>query len=321
MALKNKRVLVTGGAGFIGSHLVDRIIEEDPSEIVVVDNFFLGNEANLGDAWNAFHHLEVLRLDAGDLSAMQDLVTKRGIETVFDLAVVPLPTSLTFPAWTVISNVKIATTVSEIARRGLISRLVHFSSSEAYGTARYVPMDEDHPHDSLTPYAASKSAADHVIHSYVETFGINAITLRPFNTIGPRQNLGSYAGIVPRVVMKVQSGEPIEIHGDGHQTRDLTFVRDTADFVVKVSDASLESGTALNIATGIETSINSLVGRILKVMGKVDHPILHSDERPGDVRRHCGDVGALQLLVGESPSPLSDDALAETVEWYLKWRM
>lgn len=300
--------------------MVDRIVEEDPTEIVVVDNLFLGRLENLSDARAHFPNVEVVQIDAGDLSAMQDLVSARGIETVFDLAVIPLPTSLTFPAWTVMSNVKIATSISEILRRGLAENLVHFSSSEAYGTARYVPMDEGHPHDPLTPYAASKSASDSVIHSYVETFGINAITLRPFNIIGPRQNIGSYAGIVPIVISRVLSGQPIEIHGDGHQTRDLTFVRDMANFVIKVNDASPKPGTIVNIATGWETSINSLVEQILRVFGKPDYPIRYSNERPGDVRRHCGDVEVLKSLVGDSPPPVSDDALAETVESYLKGR-
>lgn len=317
--ITNKAVLVTGGAGFVGSHLVDRIVEDNPSRIIVIDNFFLGNEENLAAARHAHPDIKVMRLDAGDLSAIQDVVLENQIETVFDLAVVPLPTSLRFPDWTVRSNVGIATTMCEIARRGLVSRLVHFSSSEAYGTARYVPMDEDHPHDSLTPYAASKSAGDHVVSSYVQTFGIHATIVRPFNTIGPRQNPGSYAGIVPLVVRKVLRGEPIEIHGDGNQTRDLTFVRETADFAVRIHEAAVEPGMILNVGTGRETSMVDLVARILRIMGKPEYPTIHVAARPGDVRRHCGDVDALRRLVGATPQALTDEALAETVDWYRNW--
>ena len=318
MSLKNKSVLVTGGAGFIGSHLVDRLIQEGPSRVVVVDNFFLGSESNLDLAFSVYPDLEIIRLDAADLGAMQDLVVDRGIDTVFDLAVVPLPTSLSFPALTIHTNVSVATTICEISRRELIQRFVHFSSSEAYGSARYVPMDEDHPHDSLTPYAASKSAADHIISSYVKTFGIDATVVRPFNNIGPRQNPGSYAGIVPIVVKKVLAGEPIEIHGDGHQTRDLTFVRDTADFAVRIHDSEASRGITLNVATGTETSVNSLVKRLLVILGKTGHPIVHSEPRPGDVRRHLGDVRALHSLLGDVPAAISDDALAETVDWFVQ---
>lgn len=318
MSVKSKSVLVTGGAGFIGSHLVDRLILDDPEKVVVVDNFFLGENHNLDQARTARSDLEVIRLDASDLAAMQDVVLTHEIDTVFDLAVVPLPTSLKYPAWTVQTNIGIATTFCEIARRGLIERLVHFSSSEAYGSARYVPMDEGHPHDAITPYAASKSAEDHIISSYVKTFGIDATVVRPFNNIGPRQNPGSYAGIVPIVIKRVLAGEPVEIHGDGEQTRDLTWVRDTADMAVRIHASPDCRGQVLNVATGRETSMNELVSRLLSVLGKPDHPVVHTDPRPGDVRRHLADVTKLTGLLGSQPKVLTDDELAETVEWYLK---
>jgi UDP-glucose 4-epimerase len=317
MSLNGKSVLVTGGAGFIGSTLVDRIIQDDPKSLIVVDNFFLGSMTNLEPALAARPDLEVIRLDAADLSAMQDIVLRHSVDTIFDLAVVPLPTSLTYPSWTVLTNVGIATTLCEIARRGHIERFIHFSSSEAYGSARYVPMDEAHPHDAITPYAASKSAEDHIISSYVQTFGIDATIVRPFNNIGPRQNLGSYAGIVPIVIRKVLANEPIEIYGDGEQTRDLTWVRDCADFAVRIHDSADCQGKTLNVATGVETSMNDLVRRILAIMGKPDHPIVHTDPRPGDVRRHCADVSQLRGLLGGAPGVLSDDSLAETVQYYL----
>lgn len=317
MTVRSSSVLVTGGAGFIGSHLVDRLIAEEPKRIVVVDNFFLGNERNLDDAKRTRDDIEVLRLDASDLAAMQDVVTEYGIDTVFDLAVVPLPTSLTYPLWTIQTNIGITTTFCEIARRGLIQRLVHMSSSEAYGSGRYVPMDEDHPHDAITPYAAAKSAEDHIIRSYVRTFGIDATVVRPFNNYGPRQNPGSYAGIIPIVIQRVLSGQPIEIHGDGEQTRDFTFVRDTADLTVAIHDSPECRGRELNVATGVGTSVNDLVARILAIMDASHHAIVHTDERPGDVRRHLADVSQLQSLIGRQPAVLSEDALVETVEWYV----
>lgn len=316
MTLRNRSVLVTGGAGFIGSHLVDRLIAEEPRKIVVVDNFFLGADRNLDHARDLRPDLEVLRLDASDLAAMQDVVTDHGIETVFDLAVVPLPTSLSYPHWTIKTNIGITGTFCEIARRGLIERLVHMSSSEAYGSGRYVPMDEDHPHDAITPYAAAKSAEDHIIRSYVRTFGIDATVVRPFNNYGPRQNPGSYAGIIPIVIQKVMRGEPIEIHGDGEQTRDFTFVRDTADLTVAIHESPACRGEELNVATGVGTSINHLVERILEIMEAPDHPVFHSEERPGDVRRHEADVSKLVSLLGRHPAVLSDEALTETVVWY-----
>lgn len=316
MSLRNRAVMVTGGAGFIGSHLVDRLVSENPSTLVVVDNYFLGSDANLAEARRARPDLEVLRLDASNLAAMQDVVTQYSIETVFDLAVVPLPTSLTYPHWTMLTNIGITATFCEIARRGLIERLVHMSSSETYGSGRYVPMDEGHPDDAITPYAASKAAEDHIIRSYVQTFGIDATVVRPFNNYGPRQNPGSYAGVIPIVIQRVLNGVPIEIHGDGEQSRDFTFVRDTADFTVAIHETPEARGREINVATGVGTSINTLVRRTLDIMGVPDHPIVHTPERPGDVRRHAADASLLVSLVGRQPAVLDDEALAETVEWY-----
>lgn len=177
-------------------------------------------------------------------------------------------------------------------------------------------MDEEHPHDAITPYAASKSAEDHIIRSYVRTFGIDATVIRPFNNYGPRQNPGSYAGIIPIVVQRVLRGLPIEIHGDGDQTRDFTFVRDTADLTVAIHDSPECRGEELNVATGVGTSVNELVARLLGVLGSPDHPVVHVEGRPGDVRRHMADVSRLTSRLGRQPGVLSDDALAETVEWY-----
>lgn len=316
MSLRDRSVLVTGGAGFIGSHLVDRLITESPKKIVVVDNFFLGSETNLADARAKYPELQILRLDASDLAAMQDVVAAHEIETVFDLAVVPLPTSLEYPHWTMLTNIGITATFCEIARRGLIERLVHMSSSEAYGSGRYVPMDEEHPDDAITPYAAAKAAEDHIIRSYVQTFGIDATVVRPFNNYGPRQNPGSYAGIIPIVIQRVERGQPIEIHGDGEQTRDFTFVRDTADLTVEIHETPAARGQEINVATGVGTSVNHLVERILEIMGAPDHPVVHTAERPGDVRRHVADAGKLVGLVGRQPAVLSEEALVETVDWY-----
>lgn len=318
MPISTQSILVTGGAGFIGSHLVDRLILENPQKIVIVDNFFLGNEQNLLDARRNRPDLEVLRLDASNLPAMQDVVTQFDIDTVFDLAVVPLPTSLLYPHWTMQTNIGITSSFCEIARRGLIGRLVHMSSSEAYGSGRYIPMDEDHPHDAITPYAAAKSAEDHIIRSYVRTFGIDATIIRPFNNYGPRQNPGSYAGIIPIIVQRVLSGDPIEVHGDGEQTRDFTFVRDTVDLTVAIHDNPACRGAELNVATGVGTSVNELVARILSIMNVPDHPVVHTEERAGDVRRHLADVSRLVSLIGRQPAVLSEEALSETVDWYVK---
>jgi UDP-glucose 4-epimerase len=315
--LSGKSIVVTGGAGFIGSHLVDRLIKEGPANLVVVDSFFLGREENLRQARQAYPDLKVIRMDAANLAAMRQIVQTEKTEVVFDLAVIPLPTSLVYPAWTVQTNVAIATACCELARFGDIETLVHCSSSEGYGTAQRVPMDEDHPLAAITPYAASKAAADQVVLSYHRTFAIDAVIVRPFNQFGPRQNAGAYAGIIPIVVNRVKHGQPVEIFGDGDQTRDYFFVRNTADAMVHIYEQEATRGYVLNVASGQEITVNDLVARLLKVMQAPHHPVVHVAPRQGDVRRHCAGIDRARRLIGLEPAGITDEHLAETVSWYL----
>lgn len=316
--LANKNILVTGGAGFIGSHLVDRIVREQPANVCVVDNFFLGREENLADAQRAFPKLRVYRLDASDFSSMLQVVTAEKIDVVFNLAVIPLPTSLEYPMWTVEANTKIATVFCELARKGYIQTLIHMSSSEAYGSALYSSMDEAHPLLPITPYAASKAAGDQVVLAYGQTFGIDMAIARPFNNFGPRQNAGSYAGLIPIVVQRVLNKQPMEIFGDGLQTRDYIFVRHTVEALMQIYQSPRTRGRVVNVATGHEITVNDLTAQLIQVMGVPNYPVIHTAERPGDVRRHCGDVRLLRELTGFEPQPISTDDLRETVEWYLR---
>jgi UDP-glucose 4-epimerase len=316
LKLRNKRILVTGGAGFIGSHLVDRVLEENPARIAVVDNFFLGREENLTEAKSKSGEVKIYRLDASDLSAMEEVVRREAIDVVFDLAVIPLLTSLDYPAWTMKTNVQIATVFAELARVGAIATLIHCSSSEAYGTAVTVPMKEEHALMPTTPYAASKAAADYLLASYRLTYGIDIAIARPFNNFGPRQNPRTYAGIIPIVIQNVRGNLPITIFGDGQQTRDFIFVRDTADAILRVYESPETRGKVINIATGIEISINDLVKKLLGVMGAPDHKIIHADPRPGDVRRHQADITLAKKLIGFSSYGVTDEQLQETITWY-----
>jgi len=312
-----KCILVTGGAGFIGSHVVDRLLLERPERVVVVDSFFLGQDENLKDAQDISSSLDVLRLDAGDFSSIFEVVREFQVDMVLNLAVMPLPLSLRFPALTLKTNVDTVIALCELVRIGAIRELLHVSSSEVYGTARYVPMNEAHPHDVTTPYAASKSAGDQIVSSYVRTFGISARTVRPFNNFGPRQNLGSYAGVIPIVVNRLARNLPIEITGDGTQTRDFVFVKETARGIVDVLNSEKCQGMTLNIATGVETSINELVSQIANVMGKGNPRIQFVPSRDGDVLRHCADTSLAKQILGYSAEPISLSQLDETVSWYL----
>lgn len=313
--LTGKSVLVTGGAGFIGSHLVERIAAERPTRLVVVDNLFLGKDENLAPARARFPGLKLYAQDAADFDAMAAITAAEGVDVVFNLAIVPLPASLVNPRWTVDVNVALATVPCELLRLGYYKTLIHFSSSEAYGSAGTVPMMEDHPCVPSTPYAASKLAGDHVVLAYRETYGVDVAVLRPFNNYGPRQNAGAYAGIIPIVVGNALRGETVHIFGDGEQTRDFVFVRDTVEAAVRMYSTPGTRGRVVNVASGCETTMNALVQELLAAL-EVDVPLVHDASRPGDVRRHCGGIDLARALFGYSPVTSLREGLVETVAWY-----
>jgi UDP-glucose 4-epimerase len=318
LSLRERSVLVTGGAGFIGSHLVDRLAAEEPARVVVVDNLFLGKPANLDKARSLLgERLHCYWEDAGEPQRMSRILREENVDVVYDLAVVPLPASLEKPAWTVSENVRLTTTLCELQRAGLFRTLIHFSSSEVYGTARFVPITEQHPYVESTPYAASKSAGDMVALSYAHTFGLDVSVLRPFNNYGPRQNAGNFAGIIPIVVNCVKHGEPVRINGDGEQTRDYLFVTDTADAAIRIYMEPRTRGAVLNIGSGREITVNALVAAMLDLLGSPQHPVVHGPPRPGDVRRHMAGTERAAELIGFAPRVGLRDGLRETLAWYV----
>jgi UDP-glucose 4-epimerase len=283
-----------------------------------VDNLFLGREENLEAARGRLGDgLRFHRLDATEVDALASVMRADETEIVFNLAVVPLPASLERPMWSVEHNVRLALVPCELLRQGMFETLIHVSSSEAYGSAAYVPMDESHPAVPSTPYAASKLAGDQVVLSYQHTFGLDAAIIRPFNNFGPRQNAGSYAGIIPIVVGRATAGEPIEIFGDGEQTRDFVFVRDTADAMVRMYEEPATRGRIVNVASGREVSVNELVRLLLEALG-LNVPVHHVAPRPGDVRRHWASIELARELIDFEPRTSLRDGLARTVGWYLR---
>lgn len=317
-SMEGKNILIVGGAGFIGSHFVDRAVLENPANLIVIDTFFLGREENLSAAAKARPDLKILRVDASDLAALQEVVESEKVDVVFNFAVIPLPVSLSYPVWTLKTNIGIVGNLCELARRGSIETLVHCSSSEAYGTAQYVPMDETHPLLGHTPYAASKAASDQIVRSFRRTFNIDSVIVRPFNNFGPRQNAGSYAAVIPTFVQRIRNGDPIEIFGDGEQARDFVFVRDTAEAFLRAYQNEDTRGKELNVSTGKDISINSLATALLDVIGIPDYPVLHAPPRPGDVARLCGDGSLARELIGFEPKVLVEAHLKETIDWYMR---
>lgn len=317
MNLNNKSILVAGGAGFIGSHLVDRLIDEKPENLVVVDNFYLGEDKirNLSSAKSRFPSLKVYREDAAKMRLMKKNLKNESIEVVFNLAAICLPASLIKPKWTYDTNVAIVSNLCELLRKDYFKTLIHFSSSEAYGDAEQVPMDESHPLKPTTPYGASKIASDHLILSYYNTFDIDVSIVRPFNTYGPRQNEGTYAGVIPLTIRRILRGESPVIYGDGLQTRDYTYVTDVADAAVKVYQAKSTRGKVLNIASAKEISIKDLNSKIAKLMN-CKKPIIYDKPRPGDVRRFIGSNSLAKKIINYKPKVDFEEGLRHAINWY-----
>jgi UDP-glucose 4-epimerase len=316
MKLQGKSVMVTGGAGFIGSHLVDGIIGQSPSRLVVVDNLSLGKEANLAEARAAWPDLHFHHQDATDFKVMEELLRRYKVEVVFALAVIPLPRSLVEPKETVDENVALASTICELARLGMFQTLIHYSSSEVYGSAISDRMDENHPTKPHTPYAASKLAQDHIVLSYHETFGIDASVVLPFNNYGPRQNEQAYAGIIPKVALQLMQDQQVTIYGDGKQSRDFIFVKDTVRGTLACYEEQRTRGRVINLGSGRETTIVELVTTLAELAGRDPSTIAFGPERPGDVRRHLADTSLAQELLGFNPTVDLKTGLAETFSWY-----
>ena len=255
--VERKNILVTGGCGFIGSHLVERLRTENPEKIVVVDNLFLGKESNLKEAFDKFQKITLYIRDASIPQLIEEIVEKENIDIVFDLATIPLPTSFSQPRITYENNIKIVMNFCELLRQDKFDLLVHASSSEALGTAIKIPMPEDHPMNPTTTYGASKAGQDLLIQSYFRMYGIDYLIFRPFNNYGERQNEKTYAGVIPLTIRRILSNQPPVLHGDGNQTRDYIYVKDTADGIVRLVNSGCRR-EIVHIARGKEVKISYL---------------------------------------------------------------
>ena len=215
-------------------------------------------------------------------------------------------------------NVEIANTLLELLKMEQYRTLIHVSSSEAYGRAKYSPMDENHPTDPTTPYAAGKAAADLMIHSFSKVLDLDISIIRPFNNFGPRQNAeGPLAAIIPATARKIRQGETPMIEGTGEQTRDFIYVKDTVRALVAAYENEDSRGKIINIGSGSDISINYLMKKICDYLG-YDGEIERRESRKSDVQKLCASSDRAKKYLGFTPEYTFEEALKETLDWYIK---
>lgn len=309
----SRRALVTGGAGFIGSHLVDRLLA-DSWEVAVLDDLSSGRPENLDNAGRRVRFVE------GDLC---DEVTLRGaaegVEVIFHQGAVPsVPRSIVEPVRTHGVNATGTLGVLEVARECGVRRVVYAASSSAYGDTPELPKVETMPPNPRSPYALQKYSGEIYCRLYSELYGLEAVALRYFNVFGPRQDPESeYAAVIPRFVTAALQGKPPTIYGDGEQTRDFTFVSDAVEANVRAADSDEAVGQVMNVAGGRRTSLNELLGEIGQLTGtRVEAS--YQEARAGDVRDSFADLGRAGELLGFRPRVSLRDGLAQTVEYFRK---
>lgn len=311
--IKGSGILVTGGAGFIGSHLVDRLLAEGAREVVVIDNLFTGDEVNLESAVKTGRSV-LYRDDAELNTSMEYIFERHSIDLVFNCATKALNYSFLNPANAFSTNVNVVLNLLELQRRGLFKTLCHFSTSEVYGSAVYEPMDEAHPKNPTTTYAAGKAAADHAVESYVRMFDLDAYIVRPFNNYGPRQNYKGYlAGIIPITAWRIINGIPPELHGEGLQSRDFIYVHDTVDAVIKLHGV-MPKGDSVNLSTDNQIAIRDLQHKICSAMS-YSGELVKKPERKSDVLCHNASNEKIRKMIDYSLTPF-DQGLSETLAWY-----
>ncbi len=313
--MKYKNLLVVGGAGFVGSHVVDELVKNGAEKVVVVDNMFLGKTANLNESTRK-GNVVIYREDARYLTALENIIDRERPEAVYNLAVKCLPYGFIDPEGAFMTGVEIAHNLANLLRKNKFERLLHFSSSEACGSAVHVPMDENHPLDPNSPYGAGKAAADLLLLSYYKLFELEVSIIRPFNFYGRRQNMEAYAAVVPVTIWRILNGEKPILEGDGLQTRDMTYVQDGAEAAVKMMDCDEAIGRVVNIGQGEEMDIKTLISTICDTLDYPSDKIEHRPPRPSDVRRLLADIKLAKKLIDYSPKTSFAEGIKLTIDWF-----
>jgi UDP-glucose 4-epimerase len=303
--------LVTGGAGFIGSHLAQTLLGRG-ERVRVADNLSTGRRSNLDVLGK---DAEILIGDLADPAFARDTVA--GVDYVLHQAAIPsVPRSVADPLTSHRANLDSTVALLVAARDADVRRVVYAGSSSAYGDTPVLPKREDMAPDPLSPYALQKLVGEQYLQMFTRLYGLDTVTIRYFNVFGPRQDPSSpYSGVIALFVSCMLRGEAPSIVGDGEQTRDFTYVDNVVDGVLRAATAPAAAGHVINVATGTRISINQLAGSLQRLLG-VDVTPEHVPPRPGDVRDSLADISKARDLLGYRPIVTFDEGLRRTVDWY-----
>lgn len=315
MNLKNKKILVTGAGGFIGSHLTERLVELG-AKVTALVHYNSFNNWGWIDTFDKKikDNINVVAGDIREYDNVKRIV--KGQDVVFHLAaLIAIPYSYLSPMAYVRTNVEGTTNILEACREYGIEKIIHTSTSETYGTAQYVPIDEKHPLQGQSPYSASKIAADKMAESYYRSFNVPVATIRPFNTYGPRQ---SARAVIPTIITQILAGKTEIKLGSLTPTRDFNYVKDTVEAFIKVAESENTVGEVVNAGSNYEISIGDLVNKIACIIGREVQIVCDKERiRPqkSEVNRLWADNTKIRELTGWKPKYTLDKGIGETVEW------
>ena len=307
--------LITGGAGFIGSHLVRELLRRR-QKVRVLDNFSTGKKDNLH---GCLDRVELIRGDVRDFSVVRRAV--RGTDYVLhQAALASVPRSIDHPLETNQVNVEGTLNLLQAARESGTKRFVLASSSSVYGTSPQLPKRESARPRPISPYAISKFTGEQYCRVFFQLYGLQTFCLRYFNVFGPRQDPNSqYAAVIPKFILALLNGKRPVIYGDGRQSRDFSFVSNVVQANILACRTQLAGGQVFNVACGRRYTIDDLAARLSRILGFRDEPV-HADPRPGDVRHSLADITRARKMLGYRPQVSFQEGLERTVAWFRRSR-
>ena len=308
--MRGKRVVITGGAGFIGSNLAEELAGEN--EVILIDDLSTGKVENIEGLLKT-GAVKLVKGSVTDLDFLREQF--KGADYVFHLAALPsVPRSVADPLVSNEINLTGTLNVLIAARDNKVSKVIYASSSSVYGDMPNSPKSENMPPSPMSPYGVGKLAGEYYCQVFTQVYGLPTISLRYFNVYGPKQDPSSeYAAVIPRFIASILKGEPPIIFGDGQQTRDFTFVQDVVE--ANILAAESEATGVFNVGSGSQISINELARLIMRLVGK-NLELVHASPRPGDVRHSLADISKAEEAIGYRPRYNLKQGLKETIKWF-----